>query len=183
MPKEKIDHLRELEAAGKIPDPPPENNNGRNGATKTASKAKTKGGKVDLEALGPPPPGFAWTRTGRPVVETWPEESLTCPDCGSEVAIKTGRFGPYFGCTGYPKCSFAANLRGEAKKRAAVEVPTPDRPKPIPTDVRCDECGETMVIRTGRTGQFLGCSKYPKCRFSKPLPEGTTAETLAAATR
>jgi ssDNA-binding Zn-finger/Zn-ribbon topoisomerase 1 len=38
-----------------------------------------------------------------------------------------------------------------------------------------------MVIRTGRTGPFLGCSKYPKCRSSKPLPEGETAESLAAA--
>jgi DNA topoisomerase-1 len=48
------------------------------------------------------------------------------------------------------------------------------------TEVRCDECGEPMVIRTGRTGPFLGCSKYPKCRFSKPLPEGLTAEPVGA---
>jgi len=37
-----------------------------------------------------------------------------------------------------------------------------------------------MAIRTGRTGPFLGCSKYPKCKFAKPLPEGYTAEALAA---
>ncbi len=182
MPLDKVDHLRALEAEGKIPDPPPQNNNnGANGPRRNATTARTKGGKVDPKALGPPPPGFAWTRTGRPVVETWPDEPLTCPDCGSEVALKTGRFGPYFGCTGYPKCSFAANLRGEAKKRAAVEVPAPERPKPIPTDIPCDECGQPMVIRTGRTGPFLGCSKYPKCRSSKPLPNGTTAESLATA--
>jgi len=186
MPLDKLDHLRELEAEGEIPDPPTENNGkgrgARNGTSKTRAK---KGEKVDIAALGPPPPGFAWTRTGRPVVETWPEEkeSLTCPDCGSEVSMKTGRFGPYFGCAGYPKCSFAANLRGEAKKRAAVEAPTPERPKPIPTVVPCDECGEHMVIRAGRTGQFLGCSKYPKCRFSKPLPDGTTAEALATSAK
>ncbi|MCH7925915.1 MAG: topoisomerase DNA-binding C4 zinc finger domain-containing protein [Planctomycetes bacterium] len=51
--------------------------------------------------------------------------------------------------------------------------------RPIPTRVRCDECGETMVIRTGRNGQFLGCSKYPKCRHSTPMPEGETADSLA----
>jgi DNA topoisomerase-1 len=180
MPLNKLDHLRELEAAGEIPDPPPDSNsnNGRNGP---AARARGKSvGKVDVAALGPPPEGFAWTRTGRPVVETWPEEPLKCPDCGNEVGIKSGRFGPYFGCLTYPKCSFVANLRGEAKKRVASEMPAAVKPKPIPTDVPCDECGAPMLIRTGRSGQFLGCSKYPKCRSSKPLPEGATAETLAA---
>jgi len=182
MPTDKIDHLRELEAAGQIPDPPPQmnNNNGRNGATTRRAGTRGKTGKVDLEALGPPPEGFAWTRTGRPVVETWPEGPLICPECGKEVALKTGRYGPYFGCSAYPRCPFVSNLRGKAKKRAEVEMPTPAKPKPIPTDVPCEECGSPMVIRTGRSGQFLGCSKYPRCRFSKPLPEGTTAESLAA---
>lgn len=177
---DKLDHLRELAAAGEIPDPPPDNNV-RNNNTRTARSKGGKGSKVDVAALGPPPEGFAWTRTGRPVVETWPEGPLRCPECGREVAMKTGRFGPYFGCSAYPKCSFVANLRGDAKKRAAEEVPTPAKPKPIPTDIPCEECGAPMVIRTGRSGQFLGCSKYPKCRFSKPLPEGMTAETLATA--
>ncbi len=178
MPMEKLDHLRELAEAGQIPDPPPDNKNGKNGAR--ASRAgQGKRTKVDIAALGPPPPGFAWTRTGRPVVETWSDDPLTCPDCGGESTLKTGRFGPYYGCSKYPKCSFVANLRGEAKKRAAIEMPMPAKPKPIPTEILCDECDATMVIRTGRSGQFLGCSRYPKCKFSKPLPEGVTADSLA----
>lgn len=176
MPIEKTDHLRELEAKGEIPDPPPPT---AKGAAKRGKNGKTV--KVDIAALGPAPEGFAWTRTGRPVVETWPEEPLTCPDCGKEVAIKTGRFGPYFGCSNYPKCSFVSNMRGEAKKRAAIEMPETVKPKPISTDVPCDECGEPMLIRNGPSGEFLGCSKYPKCRFSKPLPEGATVDSLATA--
>ena len=189
LPMEKLAHLKELEAAGQIPDAPPETNgNGRNGAKGGRGRngqrddlPRDAKGKVDIAALGPPPEGFAWTRTGRPVVETWPEEPLTCPDCGGDVMLKSGRFGPYFGCSSYPKCSFVSNLRGEAKKRADVEMPRLAKPKPVPTKVACDECGEHMVIRTGRSGPFLGCSKYPKCRFSQPLPEGETAETLATA--
>ena len=73
-----------------------------------------------------------------------------------------------------------ANLRGEAKKRAEEEMPGPEKPKPVLTEVPCDECGEPMLIRVGRTGKFLGCSKYPKCRFSKPLPQGVEPEALAA---
>ena len=178
MPMDKLNHLEELAAAGQIPDAPVELNNNNKGP-RAGGTSRGKRTSVDLDALGPPPKGFSWTRTGRPVVETWPETPLTCPQCGNEVAMKTGRFGPYYGCTAYPRCSFVANLRGEAKKRAAVEVPTAAKPEPIPTDIPCDACGAPMVIRTGRTGRFLGCSKYPKCRSSKPLPEGATPESLA----
>ncbi|MFQ5591717.1 MAG: type I DNA topoisomerase [Phycisphaerae bacterium] len=184
MPTDKLDHLRALEEAGKIPDAPPETGNAQASNGRPVKVPRDRNGKVDLAALGPPPEGFAWTRTGRPVVETWPEDGhLACPDCGGDAVIKTGRFGPYFGCTRYPKCKFVANLRGSAKKRAEAEVPGAVRPKPIPTDVPCDECGEPMVIRKGRSGQFLGCSKYPKCKFSKPIPEGHTVESLAAASK
>jgi DNA topoisomerase-1 len=182
MPMDKIDELRAKAEAGEIPDAPPETN-GKAGRGRNGKAAKGTAKKVDPSELGPPPPGFAWTRTGRPVVEVWPEEHLDCPDCGREVILKSGRFGPYFSCTGYPKCSFVANLRGEAKKRAEIEMPSAVKPKPVPTNIPCDECGEPMLIRTGRTGPVLGCSKYPKCRFSKPLPEGETADTLATAGR
>lgn len=177
MPMDKLDHLKALNESGQIPEAPPpaaaKSKNGR-GSKKSAVK-------VDVASLGAPPAGFAWTRTGRPVVETWPEDSLACPDCGEEVAIKTGRYGPYFGCTRHPKCKFVANLRGEAKKRAEAEVPSAAKPKPVPTEIPCDECGEIMLIRSGRTGPFLGCSKYPTCKATKPLPPGTTVEDLAAA--
>ena len=173
VPMDKLDELKAKEAAGEIPPPPVDN-----GKRVSRKAPPRKNGKVDVEALGPPPPGFAWTRTGRPVIETWPEELLHCPDCGAELQAKTGRFGVYFSCTSFPQCKFTANLRGEAKKRAEQEIPAAARPKPIPTDILCDECGASMVARTGRSGPFLGCSKYPKCKTTKPLPEGTTIEQL-----
>ena len=131
---------------------------------------KTPEGKVDIEALGDPPPGFAWTRTGKPVVETWPEGELHCPDCGNEMQMKQGRFGPFYSCTNFPKCKCSVNLRGAAKKRADAEMPAPQKAKPIPTDVECPECGEKMLIREGRSGKFLGCSAYPKCKTTQPVP-------------
>jgi len=184
-PIEKLEELRQLAADGKLPtfeeadasalaveDQPdkPKRSGSRVGKV-AARRPIKKGGKVDIEALGPPPPGFAWTRTGRPVVETWPEGDLFCPQCGSEMTLKSGRFGPFYSCSNFPKCKTSINLRGEAKKRAEIEMPAPVRPKPIPTDIVCEECGEKMLIRSGRSGQFLGCSNYPKCKSTKPLPE------------
>jgi DNA topoisomerase-1 len=128
------------------------------------------------------PPGFALTRTGRPVVETLPEPgTLHCPACGSTMELKRGRFGPFFSCRSFPQCKFNANLRGEAKKEAELSLPAPARPKPIATDILCDECSQPMVIRTGRRGRFLGCSGYPKCKGTKELPRDFRAKPEAVA--
>jgi len=39
----------------------------------------------------------------------------------------------------------------------------------IPTNEICHVCGAPMVLKFGRTGQFLGCSKYPECKTTRPL--------------
>ncbi|MFQ5429539.1 MAG: type I DNA topoisomerase [Phycisphaerae bacterium] len=169
---DKRDHLEALEAEGKIPEPPVEPVNGaaRNGGVARGARAKYLN-KEELAALGAPPAGFAWTRTGRPVVETWPEGSLTCFECGGTMALRNGRFGPFFGCTSRG-CRAIANLRGEAKKRAEAELPAADRPKPIETDVSCPDCGQKMLLRMGRTGRFLGCGGYPACKKTMEPPPG-----------
>lgn len=149
--------------------------------TKTVKSKKTKKSESSAATaqFGPPPPGFAWTRTGKPVVETWPEGTLACPNCGSDLVLKSGRFGPFFSCSNFPKCKTSINLRGEAKKQAEQDVPAPERSKPVPTDVTCTECGSKMVIRKGRGGPFLGCGAYPKCKSTQPLPP--ELEAVAAA--
>ncbi len=175
-PIEKLDELRQMAEEGKLPKPTPEEVEAAKKGSKGKKSARTRvvpktlDGKVDYAAMGPPPAGFAWTRTGRPVVETWPEDVLKCADCGSEMALRSGRFGPFYSCSGFPKCKFSANLRGEAKKRGEIEMPPPKRPDPIPTQIACEECGEKMMIREGRSGKFLGCSGFPKCKTTKPLP-------------
>ena len=32
-----------------------------------------------------------------------------CPKCGAEVVLKEGRYGPFYGCSSYPKCTFTAD--------------------------------------------------------------------------
>lgn len=147
------------------------------GADKKAARTPIKGGKNGAITRASddqePPPGYAWTRTGKPTVEAWPEDKLYCPLCGSEMSLKAGRWGPFYSCSGYPSCKFTANLRGAAKKQAEQLMPAPPpKPKPIPTDIKCEECGEIMLVRKGRSGEFLGCSGFPKCRATLPLPPG-----------
>ncbi len=151
-------------------------------AVATGAAPAANGNGAPLPADGSPPPGFAMTRTGRPVVEVLPEPgTLRCPQCGSTMELKRGRFGPFFSCTNFPRCKFNANLRGEAKKQAEELMPAPARPKPIPTDIPCDECGQPMLVRQGRRGKFLGCSGFPKCKGTKELPPGFKVEEAVAA--
>jgi DNA topoisomerase I len=84
-----------------------------------------------------------------------------CPECGSPVVVKAGRFGPYIACTkvNNPECKWTQSLR---KQRA------PDKP----TDEVCEKCGRPMVIKTGRFGEFMACTGYPKCKNTKPVPLG-----------
>lgn len=62
------------------------------------------------------------------------------------------------------------------------------RVKSVPTDLTCPECGEPLVVRWGKNGEFLGCKAYPKCRFTANftkdpkgrlimLPKGPEAES------
>ena len=39
----------------------------------------------------------------------------------------------------------------------------------IPTDISCDQCNSPMIVKWGRRGEFLSCSKYPDCKNAKPL--------------
>jgi len=58
----------------------------------------------------------------------------------------------------------------QALERAREEMPIIPRPPDEPTGEDCPECGAPLLFKTGRHGRFVGCSHYPACRFSKPLP-------------
>ncbi|MCH8807604.1 MAG: type I DNA topoisomerase [Planctomycetes bacterium] len=173
-----FEKLEELKAAAAAKGNGKKSKGGDGGdSPKAAAKARKALPAADPKN-DPPPPGYAWTRTGRPVVETMPssEGDLHCPECGQEMVLRRGRFGPFFSCTGFPRCKFVSNLRGEAKKQAEELMPAPARPKPEPTDIPCEECGKPMWIRQSRRGKFLGCSGYPKCKSTQELPAGVAGQ-------
>lgn len=86
------------------------------------------------------------------------EEIPPCELCGKEMALKKGRFGSFYGCTGYPECK---NIRKIAK---GDQKPAPP---PVPLDEICPKDGAHLVRRQGRYGEFVSCSNYPKCDYVK----------------
>ena len=84
----------------------------------------------------------------------------TCPECGSELLEKRGRFGKFLACSAYPDCRYTRNLDGTG--RAEDE----------PANENCPTCGKPMVIKHGRFGKFIACSGYPECKTTKPVTLG-----------
>ncbi|MDD4336668.1 MAG: type I DNA topoisomerase [Firmicutes bacterium] len=70
-----------------------------------------------------------------------------CPECGTELVIKSGRYGKFIACPVYPKCTY---------RRSIVKK----------LDVKCPKCGGDVVERRSKKGRtFYGCSNYPDCDF------------------
>ncbi len=90
-----------------------------------------------------------------------------CELCGREMALKKGRFGSFYGCTGYPECK---NIRKIDKKSGATIQKAP----PVELDEICPKDGANLVIRQGRFGEFTSCSNYPKCDYIKRETLGIT---------
>jgi len=110
------------------------------------------------------------TRGGKLVVESL-DRPVLCPSCGSPMTPRRGPWGPFLSCGGFPKCRITGRLAGHAVEQAEAQLGEPSpRPKPQPTDLKCEQCGSVMVIRASRNGRFLSCSAFPKCRNAKPLP-------------
>ena len=87
-------------------------------------------------------------------------ETPPCELCGREMALKKGRFGTFYGCSGYPECK---NIRKIDKKSGATVTVAP----PVEIDEECPKDGAKLVIRQGRFGEFISCSNYPKCDYIK----------------
>ncbi|MDD4358784.1 MAG: type I DNA topoisomerase, partial [Candidatus Pacebacteria bacterium] len=84
-----------------------------------------------------------------------PKEELTdkvCPNCGKPLAIKSGRFGKFLACTGFPECRYTEPLENKNAK----------------TGVCCPKCnvGEIIQKKTKKGKIFYACSKWPDCDFA-----------------
>ncbi len=90
---------------------------------------------------------------------------LTCEKCGKPMVIRWGRHGRFLACTGFPECK---NTRPLEKKDGNGKPDT----KGEKTHEICEKCGSPMVLKRGKYGRFLACSKYPECKSVRPITTG-----------
>ncbi len=105
--------------------------------------------------------------TGKVKPKDIPTETV-CEKCGLPMVIRWGRHGRFMACTGFPKCKNTKPLQTEG---AGQKVQSKENILQQ-TDEKCEKCGSPMVIKSGRYGKFLACSRYPECKNTKPLSTG-----------
>lgn len=79
-----------------------------------------------------------------------------CPNCGSDLVIRSGRYGKFTACSNYPKCKYI-------------------KPEEIKEIIKCPNCDGAIIEKRSKKGKtFYGCNNYPKCNtayWDKPTNE------------
>jgi DNA topoisomerase-1 len=100
---------------------------------------------------------------------------LVCEKCKSPMVIKWGKNGRFLCCSNYPECKNTMNFtHDENGKVKHVETQT--------TDIKCNKCGKTMLVKEGRFGQFLACSGYPECKNTITAAKNENGDIIAQET-
>ncbi|NUU65558.1 topoisomerase DNA-binding C4 zinc finger domain-containing protein [Enterobacteriaceae bacterium BIT-l23] len=76
-----------------------------------------------------------------------------CPRCGAELVIRSGKHGPFLGCSHYPDCDYIRPLKNQTDGHVIKVL----------EGQQCPACGSELVLRQGRFGMFIGCASYPAC--------------------
>jgi DNA topoisomerase-1 len=114
--------------------------------------------------------------------------------CGNNlILISSPRGNPFVGCSGYPDCKSTYSLPrgaiilktkcekcglplisfGKPRQRACLDPKCGKEGKEPSNEVvgECPDCGNELIKRSGRYGDFIGCKGFPKCRFTKSIEE------------
>lgn len=78
------------------------------------------------------------------------ETGEVCPNCGSSLVIRKGRYGEFTACSNYPECKYI-----KKEKKLVKEI------------MDCPKCGGKIIEKKTKRGKiFYGCNNYPKCKYA-----------------
>ncbi|MFA5630767.1 MAG: type I DNA topoisomerase [Porticoccaceae bacterium] len=115
--------------------------------------------KLHICGNNPDCPGFE-LESGTFRIKGYEGPVIECDRCGSEMQLKSGRFGKYFGCTN-SECKNTRKLLRNGQ-------PAPPKMDPVPMpELRCEKVDDTYVLRDGAAGLFLAASQFPRHRETR----------------
>lgn len=90
-----------------------------------------------------------------------PEETgEKCPECGSPLVIRKGKYGQFTACSNYPTCKYIKKENKQTEKEIIC---------------KCPKCEGNIIVRKTKKGkEFYGCNNFPKCKYAswyKPTGE------------
>lgn len=78
----------------------------------------------------------------------------SCPLCQSELLLRHGQYGRFWGCAQFPQCDFKKKV-GQAHEENRHALPGHE----------CPECQAPLAMKAGRYGWFVGCTAFPHCEY------------------
>lgn len=138
---------------------------------------------------------------GKELFEAYEQSRIVgkCNDCGKNLIIISGpKGGKFVGCSGYPDCKNTYSLPaganvlkttcekcglplisyGKPRQRACLDFECANGGQKSSNDIvgKCPDCGEDLIKRMGRFGEFIGCTGFPKCRFTSSIADFEKAQ-------
>lgn len=95
-------------------------------------------------------------------------DDVKCPECGSKMIIKLGRYGRFYSCTKFPECKGMLSMDLQSKEDIEKEAQS-DEFKNDYEDAPKTEDGKDYVLKAGKFGKFWAHPDYPKVKDAKPL--------------
>lgn len=82
-----------------------------------------------------------------------PEETgEKCPECGSPLVIRKGKYGEFIACSNYPTCKYIKKENKQTEKEIIC---------------KCPKCEGNIIVRKTKKGkEFYGCDNFPKCKYA-----------------
>lgn len=82
-----------------------------------------------------------------------PEETgEKCPECGSPLVIRKGKYGQFTACSNYPTCKYIKKENKQIEKEIIC---------------KCPKCEGNIIVRKTKKGkEFYGCDNFPKCKYA-----------------
>ena len=99
------------------------------------------------------------------MIKGYEGQIIDCDKCHSEMQLKTGRFGKYFGCTGETSPGEPCKNTRKLLRNGEAAPPKVD-PISMP-ELRCVKVEDHYVLRDGASGIFLAASQFPKNRETR----------------
>ncbi|PKM88362.1 type I DNA topoisomerase [Candidatus Falkowbacteria bacterium HGW-Falkowbacteria-2] len=96
--------------------------------------------------------GGAAVKQDNPALDALNEKykGTACDKCGSEMKVRTGKYGPFLACTAYPKCKNIKNVDDGADKGK---------------EIICPACKTGKIVKKfSKRGAFYACDNYPDCK-------------------